>query len=559
MPIQRHYQRAGLLPLLFIATVHAQNTSGPDAGSMRQQIEQQREINLPRTTRQPKVVPPAKAPARDGVSVKVKAIRFAGNNLLSEQDLAPAVADFLNRELNFDGLQRVADAVAAAYREAGWLVRAYLPEQDISEGVVRVQIIEARFAGVRFEGEATKLVKPSEIQAYFNAAQAVGKPLNADALDRALLLADDLPGVSVAGTLAPGQTDGETALVLQSTDEPEIFGEMGLDNFGALSTGSNRVTANLNVNSPGGRGELVSFNMLHTQGSDYGRVALTVPDGYSGLRLSFSLSSLLYKVVDGPGASVDLRGRSNSLGFDLNYPLVRSRAYNLYGSLGFEGKNFYTSDSSGVRSDYDSTSTRLGLSGNRFDDFAGGGANSGSVQFLWGHLSAMRQHSQMGTIEPNYQKINYNFSRQQSVVDNHSLLLSLQGQHAVQMLDSSEKFYLGGAQSVRAYPMSELAGERGQLVSAEWRWRADPAWVLSAFVDQGRAVSLPATVSDQKTSSIVRGHGLGASWQTPMGAVAKLSWSHREGTNPRANINTGADGDGTLKLNRYWLSVTMAF
>ena len=89
----------------------------------------------------------------------------------------------------------------------------------------------------------------------------------------------------------------EKQLVLQTTDEPFIYGDIGLDNTGARSTGSNRLTANMNINSPSGRGELVSLNALHTQGSNYGRAALTVPDGYNGLRLGMSASSMRYKVI----------------------------------------------------------------------------------------------------------------------------------------------------------------------------------------------------------------------------------------------------------------------
>ena len=167
--------------------------------------------------------------------------------------------------------------------------------------------------------------------------------------------------------------------------------------------------------------------------------------------------------------------------------------------------------------------------------------------------------SQLGNIDAAFHKVNYTFSRQQHLVDSHTLFFSLQGQHATQVLDSSEKFYIGGSQSVRAYPVSELGGERGQLLSAEWRWRLDAQWALTGFIDHGRVVSLPVTTSDQKTALTLRGHGLSASWQAAMGVVTKLTWSRRDGSNPKANINTGADGDGTLKINRLWLTTNIAF
>ena len=321
----------------------AQAQVTPDAGSMRQQIEQrQRELQLPSTTPATRVAPMPETKSQQGASVRVKSFRFVGNTLLSAEQLAPAMAAFVGRELDFAGLQRTSDAVAAAYREAGWIVRVFLPKQDVSSGTITLQVVEARFAGVRFEGEPSQRVMRSEIEAYFSTRQAQGQPLNADVLDRALLLTDDLPGVSVAGTLVPGQQDGETALVLQTTDEPLVYGDIGLDNAGSRSTGSDRLLVNLSINSPGLRGEFISLNLLHTQGSDYGRVSLSVPVQHNGLRLGVNASHMTYKVIDGPAANTtaQIQGRSGSMGVDWSYPLLRARMANLYFSGGLDNKTF---------------------------------------------------------------------------------------------------------------------------------------------------------------------------------------------------------------------------
>ena len=495
----------------------------------------------------------------------VKAFRFAGNTLLSSEQLTPALAGFVGQELDFDGLQRTADAVATAYREAGWIVRVYLPEQDISEGELTLQVVEATLGGLRFEGEASQRVMRAELETYFTRQQAQGQPLNANALDRALLLTDDLPGVSVAGTLAPGAQDGETTLVLQTTDEPFIYGDVGLDNTGARATGSERLTASLNVNSPGGRGELLSLSGMHTQGSDYGRMALTLPDGHNGLRLGVSASSMNYRLVQGSESllALQIQGRSSSLGLDWSYPLVRARMHNLYFAGGLENKHFYSDNRNSARtdpksySDYDTNSLRMGLSGNRFDDWGGGGANSGSLQMVWGRLD-LQAHSQIDRIDRSYNKLNYNLSRQQSLTGSHSLLVSLQGQQATQVLDSSEKFYIGGVGTVRAYPASELGGERGQVLTAEWRWRLDSAWLITAFADAGRVVSLPANPGDQPATLHLSGRGLSLSWQGPAGISTRLTWAHRNGVNPKPT-QTGTDGDGTLKRNRIWLTASVPF
>ena len=537
----------------------------PDAGSIRQQIELNREQRLPQAVRPTPVTPPPEIQPRAGVTVNVKSFQLLGHRLLSTEELMPALAEFVGRTLDFAGLQRATDAVAAAYRESGWLARVYLPEQDISEGTITLQVVEARFAGLRLEGEPSKRILVSDIQAFFEEQQKTGEPLNTLALDRALLLADDLPGISVAGTLVPGQAEGETGLAIQTSDEALIYGDVTLDNTGARSTGSNRVMLNMNISSPGEHGELINLTALRTQGSAYVRLGLTVPVGYNGLRFGVNGSTMNYKVIEGSSSllSLNVQGSSDSMGLDWSFPVVRQRMRNLYFSGGLDNKRFYndsinkTSDTNSY-SDYDLFSLRLGFSGNVFDDLGGGGANSASLQLMRGQLDRVKAHTQIDTLVRDYLKLNYSLSRQQSLTADHSLLLNLQGQYARQLLDSSEKFYVGGASTVRAYPSSELGGERGQLLTGEWRWRLHAAWVLSGFMDQAWVTTLPTTAADPSTLLSLRGYGLSAAWQGPMGLNAKLTWSKREGENPKPT-STGTDGDGTLQINRIWFTVGLAF
>ena len=176
----------------------------PDAGSLRQQIEQGREATLPRKSLPVKPAEPPALKALTGQTITLTSFRFAGNTLLGAERLASVVAVYLNRPIDFNQLQDAATAIANAYREAGWTVRAYLPQQDITEGIVTIQIVEAVFGGVQLEGVPATRVSLAQIQRGFDAQQKVGTPLNADALDRALLLADDLPGVAVSGSLREG-------------------------------------------------------------------------------------------------------------------------------------------------------------------------------------------------------------------------------------------------------------------------------------------------------------------------------------------------------------------
>ena len=86
----------------------------------------------------------------------------------------------------------------------------------------------------------------------------------------------------------------------------------------------------------------------------------------------------------------------------------------------------------------------------------------------------------------------------------------------------------------------------------------DKAWLLTAFVDHGRVVGLPATSGEPRTDLRLQGHGLSATWQGLDGVMAKLSYSRRDGPNPRPTA-AGTDSDGTLKLNRLWFNLSLSF
>ena len=129
----------------------------PDAGSLSQRIERERSQALPNKAVSVPLAALPPAQPLNGLSVTAREFRFAGNTLLSDEQLRPTLQRFLNHPLDFTQLQAAAAAVAERYRDAGWVVRCYLPAQDIKDGVVTLQIVEARFGRTRVEGAATRV------------------------------------------------------------------------------------------------------------------------------------------------------------------------------------------------------------------------------------------------------------------------------------------------------------------------------------------------------------------------------------------------------------------
>lgn len=544
--------------------VYAQTT--PDAGALRQQIEQGRESALPRQSVPAKPTQAEPIWPQSGIKVEVKKVVVVGNTLMTQEQLQPVLAPFIDRSLNYSQLQAAAAAVAEFYRSQGWVVRAYLPQQNIDDGQVTIQIVEAVYGGLKLEGPTPARVSPPQIQQIFDAQQALGAPLNADVLDRALLLADDLPGVAVSGSLREGLQSGQTDLVLKLADEPLIVGEVGLDNTGSRSTGAQRLTGNLSLNSPFQAGDLLGANFIHTEGSDYLRLAFTVPVNASGWRLGINTSAMNYKLIGSDFAALNAKGNSSTTGLEANYPLIRTRQQNIYFSTTLDHKAYDNQADAATTTRYNVNSLGLGLAGNLFDKLWGGGANSASLNFSSGQLDLTGSPNQAlvassTKAEGTFNKLRYSANRQQVISDTVSFSATLSGQWSSKNLDSSEKFYLGGINGVRAYPSGEAGGTSGQLLNLEMRWRMQEGLNLVAFYDFG-AITVNRDNGYINAPALnhysLKGAGLSLAWQTQSGLSVKGTWAHRLGDNPSPNT-AGKDQDGSRVMDRFWLSVSQPF
>ena len=531
----------------------------PSAGSLLQQIEQGRSLALPKA-RPAEIAPaPPELKALPGPTVIVKSFRFAGNRLLSQAQLAPAVQAFLHRPLSFAELQEAAVAVAQAYRQAGWIVRTYLPRQKIETGEVTIQIVEAAFGGTQLEGHPDTRIAPERLVRRVEAAQATGAPLNSNAVDRALLLLEDLPGVAVQGNLKAGPGEGETSLLLKVTDKPLASGDASVDNGGSRSTGAEKLMVNLTLASPARLGDQATVSVMHTEGSDYGRLGYTLPAGADGWRIGANASWLKYAVI-----GMDAHGTSDTQGLEASYPIVRSRLKNLYLTLNYDRKAFDNSAAGVTTTLYRLSEFSLGLSGNLFDAF--GGASSASLSLVSGKVDLDGSPNQASDAETtrtegHFSKLRYSFNRLQALKADLAAYVAVSGQVAGKNLDSGEKFYLGGSGGVRAYPSSEGGGSDGMQVNLELRQALPANFSLSGFYDWGKVrvnhdndFAGGATVNEFS----LRGAGISLAWQGFSGMSLKGTWARRIGDNPNPTA-TGQDQDGTLVKNRFWLQAGLAF
>lgn len=553
MQTTNKYRAATVIVLMAAACGSSLNAQTVDSGSLLRQSESQPKRLVPKTAL-PVEMAQLPLEERSSATIVVTRFDFSGNRALTKAQLSAAVAPFLNTALNYPQLKKAAEAVTSAYKDAGWVARTYLPQQDITGGIVTIEVVEAVFGKASIDAPGSKRIKPEILSAMVQSVQEVGKPMVAGGVERALLLMGDLPGVTVSGRLVEGQEHGETDLAITSIDKPLVTGTVSVDNYGSLSTGSERLNANLTFNSPLGLGDLLTNDLIKTDGSEYGRIAYSLPLGASGARAGVHLSGLSYSV---PATAAS--GVAQTKGLDFSYPLVRSENRNLNWVLTYDDKSFDDTVVE-VLASKSIQVINFAVNAMQIDGLAGGGISNANLSFVSGTVglsdeASVSTDASTAKTAGQYNKVVLSMSRFQTLANDWTLNVAASVQVAGKNLDSSEKIYLGGASGVRAYPSSEGGGSEGRTLSIDLQHRLDAQWTLTGFYDYGwiRVMRNNYAAADSNEYEL-QGVGASLSWQPSPGVVAKATLAQRIGENV-----TALDGDQTKKINRLWLNTSFAF
>ena len=501
--------------------------------------------------------------------ITLKDIQFQGVSILGDMELKGIVEPYLNTPMTYEQMLEIGMTVEAYYRKNNYLARAILPPQDLTQGVLLIDVIESVFSKIEIEQELADLPNTQEhVTALIESQQKTGEPLNTQSLDRALALANDVPGINAQGSLRQGREPGETELLLKLYQGRTRQAELNIDNGGSRSTGAIRLMATLNWFNPGDFADLLNAVAVHTQGSDYARLAYSVPVGTDGWRMGVNASSMNYKVIVGDQGMVGAFGEAITKGLEWVYPLLRADDRSATVTLAADTKKFQNTSAQGlVMSDYEAKVMSAQVSGFYRDLNPGGGTGTYSLQLSHGNINldgSLSQQTDKNTVktEGEFNKLRLNGTWQQAITTSTSTFVSYTGQLSDKNLDSSEKMQLGGMNGVRAYPTGEGSGSDGQMVQFELRHQLENGINMAAFYDWGQVYlqhnpDYPGGPANNR--NIYKGIGASVGYTTEDGINIKATWARKIGNNPNPNPINGNDQDGTRDRNRYWLQVTLPF
>lgn len=275
-------------------------------------------------------------PSMQTIKITLQSVEFVGAEGASGVDLSQTYAPYIGRELPLSVLCDVRARAMQALADAGYLAAVEIPEQRLADGQAQLRVVLGRLVALRVRGDAG----PSQGVLEGFLQQLVGQPVfNVQDAERALLLANDMPGLDVRLSLRPaaagqpGELIGEVAVVRQ-----RALVALNVQNLGSHQLGRFGGLLNVQLFDLTGLGDATTLSAFSSYDFEEQQTIQLAHDflaGTSGLKLGGQVTlGWAHPSLDIPGFDVKAETLYTSL--RASYPLLRTQAATVTAATGID-------------------------------------------------------------------------------------------------------------------------------------------------------------------------------------------------------------------------------
>jgi hemolysin activation/secretion protein len=431
--------------------------------------------------------------AAKNIKFTLRQVKIVGATAFPASELAPLYQPYLNKEVSLDTIWKIAGSITERYQNAGYfLSRAFIPKQEINDGVITIRVVEGYVAEVELKDP---IADNYVIEGLMEDMMAE-KPAKSQTMESLLLRLNDLPGVSFRSVIQPLQDkrkDEGAVKLLLITQKKQPTGTVSFDNYNSRYLGPYEGTA------------AVEASLLPLQQTSLSAL-IAVPEKklsyFNGSQIAMLTSEISVQLYGGytaahPGftlSSKDIDSDASNLGVSLKDQFIRQRQENLSATLSFDGKNNYSDILDAPLTRDRVRAARANVSYDRADPLDGYDflnlTFSQGIPVLGSSTKGQEFLSRAGA-SPDFDKLEYGLTRFQTLPADFTVVTGLSGQIASGVLYSPEQFGFGGQAFGRAYDPSEILGDNGIAGSVELRYLGIPAFdgistAPYAFYDVGK-------------------------------------------------------------------------
>ena len=450
----------------------------------------------------PSLPGPAAAGAVPPVKVPVRSVTIDGATAYAPARLQALAAGLVGPAVPLARIEAARLAIFNLYRADGYLLTTVSAALDAGARL-RFTVIEGRIGRVELEGD----IGPAGTQVLrFLNHLTERRPLDNASLERWLLLAQDVPGVTLQAVLQPSANAPGALTLVAKVSRQAVSGLLTADNRAFRLTGPDEGLAVLDLNSFTSLGERTEISLYDTSATTqiFGQAATEFFVGGSGLKVRL-YGGQGASTPSGPLAAIGYTGLTTEFGAAAGYPVIRSRTQSLNVAAYFDAIDSEVLANTGPAGQQTRNSrdiirvVRLGADYALEDLLAG--ARRPATDTAVARLSqGVRGFGATANGNPtpgragervDFTKATLDVSRTQTLFSpwaNASVALKgrLAGQYSADILPPVEKLYLGGTELDRGFYAGEVTGDSGWSATAELQLNTDLSF--TAF-----GLAVPAT------------------------------------------------------------------
>lgn len=396
-------------------------------------------------------------------------MNFVGNTVYSDEELSKLSKHVLQKLITIDDVLHLAQAITQKYNYDGYITSlAFIPEQDVVDGKITIQIIESKVGSITMEGNKWARDRFIKNGILHPCGLREGKIFRVTDVDKSLkefkkynYLKSDIY-VEDSGELE------KTNIHLNVKDRFPITFNTSWDDYGRNLVGLQRATLVLGNENLTGFGDKVYGGTVLAHGTTGALAGYQIPISKYGTKLAFDYGYTRVKLGQDL-KPYGIKGTYTSYLTRIIQPLYKSSSTEVEGSIGFDFNN--SNSRLGLMnmemSDY---SLRV-LRGNIYathDDRLGRSLVSFNSDFGFSGLGATKQEG--NNARTKFTKFGLNAIRLHRLpFEGSYLVMKLGGQYSPDPLYPIEQMQMGGFNSIRGYSTGVLIADYGYSGSIELR------------------------------------------------------------------------------------------
>ena len=405
---------------------------------------------------------------KDGViynpQFKVNEIIFEGNTKVKTASLNTLAESVIGQDIYFEDLLRVAKKITKYYQAKGFLTSyAFIPSQNIKNGVVTICIVESKVDSIDIEGNrwARSWYLKNIIMGKNGLRE--GDVFNAGALQGALREINQEDYIEAQSVVS--KNDDKTQLKLDVKDRFPLKFDFAWDDYGRSYTGVQRASFLLGLDNVTGMGDKIYGGTILSSGATGVLAGYSVPISPYGTRLSFDFSNSNIN-LGGPYKFLNVKGKAQSYALRITHPLIENAKTSVVAYTGIDFVNASTESKllNSTLSDYNLYVLRSGFHGMTDDK---NGRWIGTLGFDVGLPGATK--GEIRGPQGVFFKLVAGATRVQRLFGRTIGILRVNGQYSPNRLYTAEQMQIGGPYTLRGYQPAQLIGDYGVSGTAEIR------------------------------------------------------------------------------------------